>query len=141
MEFFANHLCIFYMYGEVGNDKCTDMQLIFQDLPNPSVFITTPTVGRTGVNLIPCDAVIKQQVWVLNEQCQTFARVVWLGQNRVQHVLQLNTDLSDYNIRPSDFHQIPGVSQMRVLYGRISPPNIMFSVMYQILGWPEYHKK
>jgi len=48
---FADHLDIFYMYAEMGNDERTEMQLKFQDLPNPSVFLTTPKVGGTGLNL------------------------------------------------------------------------------------------
>jgi hypothetical protein len=76
-KFFAYHLDIFYMYAEMGNDECTDMLLKFQDLPNPSVFVTTPTVGGMGLNLTAANhAVITQKFWVLNEQHQAFARVV-----------------------------------------------------------------
>jgi hypothetical protein len=39
-KFFADHLDIFYMYAEMGNDERTEMQLKFQDSPNPSVFVT-----------------------------------------------------------------------------------------------------
>jgi len=39
------------MYAEMGNDECTEMQLKFQDSQNPSVFITTPKVDGTGLNL------------------------------------------------------------------------------------------
>jgi hypothetical protein len=104
---FADHLDIFYMYAEMGNDELTEMQLKFQDSPNPSLFITSPTVGGTGLNLTAANhAVITQKVWVLNEQCQAFARVVRLGQNRVPHTWLLNTGPSGYDNRASDLHQL-----------------------------------
>ena len=72
------------MYAEMGNDEPTEMQLKFQDLPNPAVFVTTPKVGGTGLTLTaPNHAVITQKFWVLNGQRQAFARVVRLGPNRV----------------------------------------------------------
>jgi len=65
---------IFHMYAEMGNDKCTEMQLKFQDSRNPSVFITTPKVGMTGPNLTAANqAVITQKFWVLNQQQQACA--------------------------------------------------------------------
>jgi hypothetical protein len=71
--FFANHLNIFYLNAKMGNDEYTEMQLKFQDLPNPSVFATTPKVGGTGLNLTaPNHAVITQKFWVLNMQWQAF---------------------------------------------------------------------
>jgi SNF2 family DNA or RNA helicase len=39
------------MYAEMGNNERTELQLEFQDSPNTSVFITTPKVGGTGLNL------------------------------------------------------------------------------------------
>jgi len=51
IHFFADNLDIFYMFAEMGNDERTEMQLKFQDSPNPSVFVTTPKVGGTGLNL------------------------------------------------------------------------------------------
>ena len=81
-KFFADHLDIFYMYAEMGNDECAEMQLKFQDSPNLNVFVTTPKVGGTDLNLTAGNqAVITQKLWVLNEQWQAFARVVRLGQN------------------------------------------------------------
>ena len=86
MMFFADNVNIFHMYAKMGNDKCTEMQLRFQDSQNPSIFITTPKVGGTGLNLTAANyAVITQKFWVLNYQQQAFPRVVWLGQNRVPH--------------------------------------------------------
>jgi len=68
-KFFADYLDIFYMYSEMGNDERTEMQLKFQDSPNPSVFVTTPKVGGTGLNLTAVNhVVITQKFWVLNEQ-------------------------------------------------------------------------
>jgi len=76
-KFFADHLDIFNRYAEMGNDERTEMQLKLQDLPNPSVFVTTPKVGGTGLNLTAANhAVMTQKLWVLNELRQAFARVV-----------------------------------------------------------------
>jgi SNF2 family DNA or RNA helicase len=72
------------MFAEMGNNECTEMQFKFQDSPNPSVCLTTPKVGGTGLNLTAANhAVITQKFWVLNEQHQAFAWVVRLGQNGV----------------------------------------------------------
>jgi len=74
---FADHLHIFYMYAEMGNNERTEIQLKFEDSPNPSVFVTTPKVGGTSLNLTAANhAVITQKFWVLNEQWQAFAWVV-----------------------------------------------------------------
>ena len=109
------------MYAEMGNDECTEMQVKFQDLPNPSVFVTTPKVGGTGLNLTAAhQAVITQKIWVLNEQSQTFARVVRLGQNRVPHTWRLNTGPGGYENRASDLHQLSAVAQMGVRHGLMS---------------------
>jgi hypothetical protein len=67
-KFFTDNMNIFYMFAEMGNDELTEMQLKFQDSPNPSVFVTTPKVGGTGLNLTAANqAVITQKFWVLNE--------------------------------------------------------------------------
>jgi len=74
---FADHLDIFRMYADMGNDQCTQMQLQLQDSPNSSVFVTTPNVSGTGLNLTAANhAVITEKFWVLNDQRQVFARVV-----------------------------------------------------------------
>jgi len=49
--FNADHLDVVYMYGEMGSDERTEMQLKFQDSPNPSVFVTKLKVAGTGRNL------------------------------------------------------------------------------------------
>jgi len=101
------------MYAEMGNDECKEMQLKFQDSPNPSVFVITPKVGGTGLDLTAVNhAVIPQKFWVLNEQRQAFTRVVRLGQNRVPHTWLLNTGPNGYDNRASDLHQLSGVAQM-----------------------------
>jgi hypothetical protein len=83
-KFFADHVDIFYMYLEMGNAEQTEMQLKFHDSPNPSVFVTTPKVDGTGLNLTAANhAVMTQELWVLNQQQQAFAQVVWLRKNRV----------------------------------------------------------
>jgi len=120
-KFFGDNVDIFHMYAEMGNDERTEMQLKFQDSRNPSVFIPTPKVGGTGLNLTAANhAVISQKFWVLNEQRQAFARVVRLGQNRVPHTWLLNTGPGCYDNRVSDLHQHSGVAQMRVLHGLMS---------------------
>jgi len=141
-KYFADHLAIFNMYAEMGNDERTDMQLKFQDLPNPSVFVTTPKVGGTGLNLTTANhAVFTQKLWVLNEQHQAFARVVRLGQNRVPHTWRLNTGPGGYDNRASDLPQLSGVAQMRVLHGLMSRPNITTSMIHRILECREDHTK
>jgi hypothetical protein len=132
--FFTDNLDIFYMFAEIVNDEHTDMQLKFQESPNPSVFVTTPKVGGIGLNLTaPNHAVITQKFWVLNEQRQAFAWVVQLGQNRVPHTWLLNTASNGYDNRASDLHQLSGVSQMKVLHGLMNQPNITTTMIYQIL--------
>jgi hypothetical protein len=50
-EVFAHHVDIFHMYAQMGNHGPTEMQLKFQDSGNPCVFITTPKVDGTSLNL------------------------------------------------------------------------------------------
>jgi hypothetical protein len=141
-QFFAKNLYTFYMFAEMGNDGRTDIQLKFEDSPNPSVFVTTPKVGGTGLNLTAANhAVISQKVCVLNEQLQAFARIVRLGQNRVPHTWLLNTGPNGYDNRASDLHQLSGVAQMRVLHGLMNRPNITTTMIYRILEGPQDHKK
>jgi len=141
-EFFADHQDIFYMYTEIGNDEGTEMQLTFQELPNPSVFITTPKEGGTGHNLTAANhAVITQKFWVLNEQRQAFAPVVQLGQNSVPHTWLLNTGPNGYDNRASDLHQLSGVAQMRVLHGLMNRPNITTTMIYRNRECPQDHTK
>ena len=117
-QFFADHLDILYIFAEMSNDECSEMQLKFQDLPNPSVFVTTPKVGGTGLNITAANlAVITQKFWVLNEQWQSFARVVQLGQNRVPQTWLLNTGPNGYENSTSDLHQLSGVAKIRFLHG------------------------
>jgi len=125
-KFFGYHLDNFYMYVEMGNDERTEMQLKFYDSPKPSVFVTTPKVGGTGLNLTAANhALITRKIWVLNEQRQAFAQVVQLGQNRVPHTWLLNTEPSGYDYRAIDLHLLSAVVQMRVLPWLLSWPNIM----------------
>jgi len=141
-QFFADHLDIFYMYAEMGNDERTEMQLKFQDLPNLSVFVTTPKVGGTGLNHTAANhAVITQKFWVLNEQRQAFARVVRLGQSRVPQTCLFNTGPNGYDCRASDLHQLSGVAQMRFLNGLMNRPNITTMMIYRILECHQIHTK
>jgi len=130
------------MYAEMGNDERTEMQLRFQDSRNPSVFVTTPKVGRTGLNLTAANhVVLTQKFWVLNEQQQAFARVVRSGQNRIPHTWLLKTGPGGYDNHASDLHPLSGVAQMRVLYGLMSRPNITTSIIHRILEAGEDHTK
>jgi len=141
-QFFADNLDVFYMFAEMGNDERTEMQLNFQDSPNPSVFVTTPKVGGTGLNLTAANhTVITQKFWVLNEQRQAFAQVVRLGQNRVPHTGLLNTEPNGYDNRASDLHQLSGVAQMRVLHGLMNRLNITMTMIYRILQCRQDHMK
>jgi len=141
-SFYADHLDIFYMYEEMGNNESSEMQLKFQHSPNPSVFVTTPKVGGTGLNPKAANhTVITQKFWVLNEQRQAFAQVVRLGPNSVSHTWLLNTGPSDYDNRASDLHQLSGVAQMWVLHGLMSRPNITTSMIYRILECPKDQRK
>jgi len=140
-KFFADHLDIFYMNADMGNDERIEMQLKIQDSPNPSVFVTTPKVGGIGLNLTAANhAVTTQKFWVLNEQRQAFARVVRLGQNRVPHTWLLITEPNGYDNRASDLHQLSGVAQMRVLHGLINRPNNTTTMIYWILECRQDHK-
>jgi hypothetical protein len=72
--YFVDHVDIFHMYAEMGNDEWTEMQLQIQDSRNPSVFVTTLKAGGTGQNLTAANhMVISQKFWVLNELWQAFA--------------------------------------------------------------------
>jgi SNF2 family DNA or RNA helicase len=65
------------MYVEMGYNECTDMQLKYQDSPNPSLFIPTSKVGGTGLKLTAANHVeITQKFWVWNEQWQVGAQVM-----------------------------------------------------------------
>ena len=122
------------MNAEMGNAEGTEMQFKFQDSRNLSVFITTQKLGRTGLNLTPAnDAVITRKFWVLNEPWQKFARVVWLGHNRVPHTCLLNSGPCGYDNHPSDLHQLSGVAKMNVLHRLMSQRNIMTSRVNDIL--------
>jgi hypothetical protein len=66
-KYFRDDLDRLYMYAEMGNDERTEMQFKLQDLPNPAVFVTTPNVGGTGLNLRAANyAVITWKFWLLS---------------------------------------------------------------------------
>jgi len=68
-KFFGDDLDICYMYAEMGNNELTEMQLKFDDLPHPSVLVTTAKVSGTSRNLTPAKyAVITPKFLVLSEQ-------------------------------------------------------------------------
>jgi len=113
------------LYEELGNDERTQMQLKCQDLLNPSVFVTTPKMGGTGLNFTARNhAVLTQKFWALKEQWQACAQVVQLGQNRVPQIWLLNTGPGGYDNRVTDLHQHSGQAQMKVLHSLMSLLNI-----------------
>jgi len=70
-KYCVDHVDIFFISAEMGNEECTEMQLKFEELLIPYVFITTPKVDRTGLNLAAGNhVVITTKFWVLNEQLQ-----------------------------------------------------------------------
>jgi len=141
-KFFVDQVHIFHMHADMGNDECTEMQLKFQDSRNPSVSISTPKVSGTGLNLTAANhAGLTQKVYVLNEQWQAFAQVVWLGQNQVPQIWLLNTGPGGNDNRVSDLQQHSGVVQMRVLHGLISWWNITTLMIHRILGAHQHHTK
>jgi SNF2 family DNA or RNA helicase len=81
---FADHVDIFHMNAEMGNDERTEIQLWFQDSWNPSIVVTTPKVSGTGLNLSAANnVIITQKFWVLNEQWQAFACLARAKQSTV----------------------------------------------------------
>ena len=139
-KYFVDHVDTFHMYAEMGNDQHTEMQLKLQDSLNPSVFVATPKVGGTSLNVTAANyAVIPPKIWVLNEQWQAFPPVVWRGQNRVPHTWILNTGPGGYDNCTSDLHQHPGVAHMSVLRRMPSRPNIMTTMIYRILESCDNH--
>jgi len=138
----VDHLDTVYLYAEMGNDEHTEMQLKFHDSHNPSLFVTTPKVGGTGLNLTSANhAVITQKFWVLNKLRQTFVRVVQLGQNRVPDTRLLNTGRVHDKNCVSDLHQHSAVAPMRVLHSLMSRPNITTLMIEQILESRQDHTK
>jgi SNF2 family DNA or RNA helicase len=82
----VDHVEIFQVYAEMGNDERTEMQLKFHDTRNPSVFVTTPNVGGTGLHLTAAHHAVKpRKFWVLNNQWQAIAQAVRFGQNTLPH--------------------------------------------------------
>jgi len=142
MKCFADGVVVFHIYADIGKDDDTEMQRRFQYSQHPSVFITAPTVGGTGLTLTAGNsALVTHKFWVLHQQRQTFPWVVQLRQKWVLHSWLLCTGLGDYDNHPSDHHQFSGVVQMKVPHGFMSWPNIPTSVIYQILESYEYHMK
>jgi len=141
-NYFVDHVDIFQMYSELGNDEHTQMQLKFQDSRNPSVFITTPNVCRTALNPTAANhAVITQKFRVLSEKWQAFARGVLLKQNQVPQTWLMNTGPGADDTSPSDLNQHSGVAKMRVLHGLMSRPNIKMTMLYAILESRKGHRE
>jgi hypothetical protein len=139
-KFLGDEMDIVHMSAQMGNDERTKMQLKFQDSWNPTVFTTTPNVGRTGPNLAAGnDVVTTPKFWVLNEQRKAFTRVVRLGQTRVPYTWWLNIGPGGYDNHASDLHKHSGVAHMRALHGLMSRPNIMTLMICRSLEASENH--
>ena len=125
-KYFADHVDIFHMYAEMGNDERTEMQFKLQDWHNPSVLVMTPKVGRTDLNHTGAShTVITEKLLVQNKQQWAFVRVVQLRQSRVPQTWLLNTGPGSYDTRANNVYQHSAVAQIRVLYGLRSGLNIM----------------
>jgi len=56
------------MYAERGNDNQTEMQLQYQGLSNPAVFVTTLKIGGTGLHqMAAIHAALVRKYQVLNK--------------------------------------------------------------------------
>jgi len=139
-KYFVANVDIFHMYEEMVNDECTEMPLKFQDSRNPSVFVTTPEVGVTVLNLTAANhVVITPNFRGLNEQRQAFAQVIRLRQQRVPHARLLNMEPGVYDNHMRDLHQHSGVAQIRVQHGLMSRLNTTTTMLYRIWESCEDH--
>lgn len=117
MKYCIDYDNIFHMYAEMHNIEQTEIQLKIQNSQMPSLVVTTPTVGRTVLNLAAVNyAVITQLFWVLNEHPQSFTCVVQLGQNSIQHTWLLNKGPGGKHNRARDLDQHSAEAKMRVQY-------------------------
>jgi len=124
-EHVADHGDISHMNAEMGNDRCTEIQLTFWDSQNPFVFVTTPKVPATGITLAGGNgAVITLMFWLLNQLWQAFAWVIWLGHSRVPHRWVLNMCPGGCDNCMSDLHQHSGVAHILVLHSVMCRLNI-----------------
>lgn len=106
------------------------MQLHFHNLLNPSLFVPTPTVGRTDLIWNAAyEAELSKKFGVLNEQHLTFAWIFQLGQNRVPYTWQLNTGPICCDNQICDLHLHFCVAQTTVQYGLQSHQNIKMSII------------
>jgi hypothetical protein len=137
---FVNHVDIFHMYPEIGNDNHTDIQHNFLEAGTPSVIVTTPTADGTSLNLTASKcAITTQMFWVLNTQWQAFTYVVQSGQNSVAQTWSLNMGPGGDKNHTCDLHLHSGVAQMRILHCLMSQPNIITWIIYWILVCYEDH--
>jgi len=139
-QVFADPVEIFRMCAEQDNEERTEMQLNFRDSQNPTVFITTPRVGWTGLYLTPANhTAITQKFWELNEQWLEILHVVLGVQNGVHYTGLPNTGPGGYDNRPSNLHQHSRVAWMRVLQGLMNWPNITMSIIHlNLLAHEDY---
>jgi len=141
-EVFTNYFDIFSVYAEIGNDDCAEMQLKFQDSPNPSLFISTPNVGGSHLILtVPNHAVITHMLWKLDEQHPALTWAVRLGQNTARHSWLWNSGPTGWHNSMIDLHELLGVAHMRLLHCLESPPNITTLGVYQVVEYCVDYKK
>jgi len=141
-KYFADHVDILHKYAEMGNDEHTVMQLKSQDSQNVSIFVGTPKVGRTSLNLTAAiHAIMTNKFRVLNEQWQAFVLLVQLRLNREPHTCVLNTGPAGYGYDVTDLHQHATVVQMRDLQHLMSQLYTTLSMIYPILTFCKDHMK
>ena len=141
-KYFVDHMDIWYMYTEMGNYTCKEMQLKFQILPNHSASVTTPKVHGIALNLPAAHHVVVMQIiWLFTIQLQVFASIVWLGQNAVQHTWLLNMGPGYYDIHVSNLHRHSGVVHIPVLHHLTRQLNILAFMIYSFLESCDDHTK
>ena len=70
---------------------------------------------------------------MLNEQRQSFGRIVRLGQTRQPHCWLLNVGPGGYNNRVTELHYRSGADQIRILHGLMHRPDISTEDVYNVL--------
>ena len=122
------------MLSNKSPDDRTELMNEFQNKAQSTIFLTTTKVGCTCLNLVAANySVILQKPWVLNEQRQTFDRIVRLGQTRQLHCRLLNVGPGGYDDQVTQLHHWSGQAQMRILHGVMNRPDISMEDVYNIL--------
>lgn len=89
----------------------------FATAKTPSMFVLTPALDGTGLNLTAANHVILvQKLWNLNEQRQAVARIHRLGQYRSPTSWALHC-VGGVDDRVQGLHEIRGRFEARVMHG------------------------